>query len=368
MSDSSNSLDRRSFLKWSVGVGTSVAIGGTELRFAPSAAAAPPAPVNPAAVTTPDIIGCDTWGARQPTEPITVLTSKPTKVIVHHTATANSTDYSLAHAYSLARAIQNYHMDTNGWIDTGQQFTISRGAYVLEGRHRSLEVLQGGVHHVQGAHCLNQNTVAVGIENEGTYSQVSPPQALYDKLVSMCAYICQQYGIPSTEIYGHRDFNATDCPGDKLYALLPQLRSDVASLIGGPAPRVWPTVQRGQTGERVKTVQYLLREHGQSVNADGNFGSTTERAVKRFQSSKGLTADGIVGAQTWEVLVIITKNGDSGDAVRAVQSQLVSKGYSLAIDGIFGPQTESAVKSFQTSRGLTSDGIVAVDTWNALVK
>ncbi|HEX6291313.1 MAG TPA: N-acetylmuramoyl-L-alanine amidase [Herpetosiphonaceae bacterium] len=365
MSDSS--FSRRSFLKMSVGVGSSVVIGGVELRFA-SPSSASPAPVDLAAVTAPNIIGCDTWGARQPTEPITVLSSKPTKVIVHHTATSNSTDYSLAHAYSLARAIQNYHMDNNGWIDTGQQFTISRGGYVLEGRHRSLEVLQGGVNHVRGAHCLNQNDVAVGIENEGTYITATPPQALYDKLVAMCAYICQQYGIPSTEIYGHRDFNATECPGDKLYAMLPQLRSDVAALIGGPTPRVWPIVQRGHTGERVKTVQYLLREHGQSLTVDGIFGSGTERAVKKFQSSKGLTADGIVGAQTWEVLVIVTKQGDSGDAVRAVQSQLVSKGYSLVIDGIFGPATDSAVRSFQTSRGLTVDGIVSLNTWNALVQ
>jgi N-acetyl-anhydromuramyl-L-alanine amidase AmpD len=363
-----NSLNRRSFFKLSLGVGTSVVIGGTELRFAPGVAAAPPSPVDPAAVTPPNIIGCDTWGARPPTEPITVLNSWPTKVIVHHTDTANSTDYSLAHAYTLARAIQNYHMDTNGWIDTGQQFTITRGAYVLEGRHRSLEVLQGGVNHVRGAHCLNQNEVAVGIENEGNYMRDTPPQALYDKLVAMCAYICQQYAIPSTEIYGHRDFNATDCPGDKLYALLPQIRSDVAGLIGGPAPRVWPTVQRGQTGERVKTVQYLLREQGQSVTADGNFNAATERAVKKFQTSKGLNADGVVGAKTWEVLVILTRLGDSGDAVRAVQSQLVSKGYSLAIDGIFGTSTENAVKSFQSSRSLTADGIVNVDTWNQLVK
>lgn len=374
--ESSNSLNRRTFLKASLGVGTSVVIAGTELRFpagadaAPAAGinAAPPAPVDIQAVTTPEIYGCDAWGARQPTEPITVLASKPVKVIVHHTDTANSTDYSLAHAFSLSRAIQNYHIDTNGWIDTGQHFTISRGGYVTEGRHRSLEILQGGTQHVRGAHCLNQNEVSVGIENEGNYMQVSPPQALYDKLVAMIAYICQQYGIPSTEIYGHRDFNATDCPGDKLYALLPQIRSDVAALIGGPAPRVWPTVQRGQTGERVKTVQYLLREQGQSITVDGNFGSGTERAVKKFQTAKGLIADGVVAAKTWEVLIIVTKSGDSGDGVRAIQSQLVSKGYSLTIDGVFGPATETAVKSFQTSRSLLSDGIVSPDTWNRLVQ
>lgn len=75
-----------------------------------------------------------------------------------------------------------------------------------------------------------------------------------------------------------------------------------------------------------------------------------------------------MAAKTWEVLAIVTKIGDSGDAVRAVQSQLVSKGYSLTIDGIFGPATERAVKGFQTSCCLTADGIVTADTWNELVK
>jgi N-acetyl-anhydromuramyl-L-alanine amidase AmpD len=376
MSEASNPLNRRTFLKASLGVGTSVVIAGTELRFPAEAEAAPSSPdktpppesFNINAVTPPTIASCTAWGARPASAPIEMLSTKPTKVIVHHTATPNSTDYSQAHAYSLSRSIQNYHMDSNGWIDTGQQFTISRGGYITEGRHRSLEALQSGTTHVRGAHCSNQNDVAVGIENEGTYTTVSPPQALYNKLVALIAYICQQYGIPSTQIYGHRDFNATQCPGDKLYAMLPQIRTDVAAAIGGPAPRTWPIVQRGQSGERVKTVQYLLREYGINVTADGIFGPATESAVKTFQTSKGVTADGIVGAATWEVLVFVTKRNDSGDAVRAIQSQLISKGYSLTIDGFFGASTETAVRSFQTSRSILSDGIVGLDTWNQLVK
>lgn len=357
MCDSLNTPSRRSFLKAALGIGTSVVIGGIELRFAPTAAAAPA------------ITGCNTWGAQPPTEPITVLPQRPTKIIVHHTAGSNTTDYSQTRAYNLARSIQQSHFG-RGWIDSGQQFTISRGGYILEGRHRSLEVLQGGTSHVRGAHCDGQNDVAVGIENEGTYTSVQPPQVLYNQLVAMCTYICQQYNIPSSQIYGHRDFNATACPGDKLYAMLPQLRADVAARIGdgGGNPRVWPIVSRGQTGERVKTVQYLLRARGQTtVTVDGNFGSGTETAVKNFQTSKGLTADGVVGANTWEALVITVRRGDSGDAVRAAQSQLVSRGSALTVDGNFGPGTETAVKSFQTAQGLTSDGVVGPDTWSKLV-
>ncbi|MBW5484669.1 peptidoglycan recognition protein family protein [Streptomyces bambusae] len=180
----------------------------------------------------PEIAACVTWGARPPSESVVVLAQPPQRIIVHHTATANVTDYSKERAYTLARAIQNYHMDTHGWIDTGQHFTVSRGAFVMEGRHNSLDELQSGLRQVRAAHCVGQNTLSIGIENEGTYTTVEPPAAQYAALVELCAHVCRQYGLPPSEIYGHRDFNDTGCPGDRLYAMLPKLRHDVAAKTG----------------------------------------------------------------------------------------------------------------------------------------
>src|SRR5690606_41448857 len=77
--------------------------------------------------------------ARPPSEPIEFRNTTPNKIIVHHTATENSTDTSQAHAFWLCRYIQDLHMDTNGWIDTGQNFTNSRGGHLMEGRHQSLQ-------------------------------------------------------------------------------------------------------------------------------------------------------------------------------------------------------------------------------------
>lgn len=127
----------------------------------------------------------------------------------------------------------------------------------------------------------------------------------------------------------------------------------------------WPLVQEGASGEDVRSIQYLVTAHGHTTNVDGSFGPNTKAAVEAFQSSQGLGVDGIVGPQTWPKLVIQVKQGDSGDGVRAVQDQIHSRGDGqvLAVDGIFGPDTEAAVRAFQQLLGLTVDGIVGPDTW-----
>ena len=131
----------------------------------------------------------------------------------------------------------------------------------------------------------------------------------------------------------------------------------------------WPLVQQGSTGEDVRTVQYLLTAQGHPTGVDGDFGPVTKTAVEAFQSSRGLGADGIVGPQTWPQLIIQVQQGSNGDAVRAVQSQIHSRGAGagLAIDGIFGPGTNDAVQAFQRLLGLSVDGIVGEQTWNYLV-
>ncbi|MGN1021619.1 MAG: peptidoglycan-binding protein [Aristaeellaceae bacterium] len=60
--------------------------------------------------------------------------------------------------------------------------------------------------------------------------------------------------------------------------------------------------------------------------------------------------------------------GSRGEEVALLQRKLRSCGYDLAADGIFGPITRAAVRSYQASRGLTADGIAGPVTWAALDK
>ena len=61
------------------------------------------------------------------------------------------------------------------------------------------------------------------------------------------------------------------------------------------------------------------------------------------------------------------KKGSKGDAVKGLQNALKARGYDLGeVDGVFGPATEAAVKSFQGDADLEVDGIAGPNTWEAL--
>src|SRR5450756_2794657 len=149
---------------------------------------------------------------------------------------------------------------------------------------------------------------------------------------------------------------------------------------GSPGHEVspWPLVRRGARQHPVRTLQYLLRARGQLVTVDGIFGPHTEAAVRAFQARNHLDVDGIVGPQTWSALVIQVQLGGGGDAVRGVQDEFQFRNLSgspstgIQVDGIFGPQTDAAVRGFQQALhadipSVTVDGIVGPVTWRALV-
>lgn len=62
----------------------------------------------------------------------------------------------------------------------------------------------------------------------------------------------------------------------------------------------------------------------------------------------------------------LIKRGDKGNTVLNLQSRLFDLGFDIAVDGVFGPKTEDAVISFQTSNNLQPDGIVGEATWSAI--
>jgi N-acetylmuramoyl-L-alanine amidase len=210
-------MSRRAVLRGAAVTGGLLLGGAVDLaRPSPAAAAEPPYVYTRAE-----------WGARPPSYPIEII-GPPDHIVIHHTASDNVTDYSLEQAYALSHWIQDLHMDQNGWSDAGQQLTISRGGYVLEGRDRSLEAIGQGL-NVMGAQTGGHNSHTLGIEHEGIYVDEDVTPELFEASVQTCAWLCGVYGLdPYTALVGHRDYNATQCPGDVFYARLPELRERVA--------------------------------------------------------------------------------------------------------------------------------------------
>ena len=159
----------------------------------------------------------------------------------------------------------------------------------------------------------------------------------------------------------------------------------------------------GSGGDNVRQLQIRLNRISKNYPAipkiastDGYFGGETEEAVKEFQRIFNLTPDGIVGRATWYSILRIYNSvkklanlnsegitfdevskqfpevltvGSSGSGVRLLQyflsyiSLFVPSVTSVALDGVFGANTASAVESFQKTYSLPVTGVVDETTW-----
>ena len=340
-------LSRRAFGKLALGTGLSVMIGGVELRFARRVVA----------LDAPPIISTAEWNALPPRGVIRSLPRRAHGVVLHHTGKANVSNRSLEHALAAGRVIQEAHLGRE-WIDTGQHFTITRGGYILEGRHGSLDALRRGTLHIVGTHTPGLNESHLGVECEGTYSDELPPPAMYAQIVALNAYICQQYQFAPAQIGGHQTFSSTECPGRMLFAALPQLREDVAALLANGRSSEWPLLRAGDWSRRVFAAQYLLRHHGYTIIASGVFDAATETALRQMQRDFGLVASGELGATNWPKLVVGIQDNAANDAVRAIQALLP-----ISVTGRFDATTRDAVRALQAANNLPASGVVDERTW-----
>ncbi len=167
-------------------------------------------------------------------------------------------------------------------------------------------------------------------------------------------------------------------------------------------------IKQGDSGTAVFTLQRQLNRITKDypffglLTVDGVFGAKMTSTVKAFQKQFNLTADGVVGRQTWYKISYIyvsvkdlaeltsegetssgtlsdgtwggttLRTGSSGSSVEQMQfwlntlAQYDSSIPSVTVDGVFGSSTEAAVRAFQRKYGLTVDGVVGRTTWTEL--
>ena len=129
-------------------------------------------------------------------------------------------------------------------------------------------------------------------------------------------------------------------------------------------------ILRGSTGDDVQIAKERLIELGYLDGSEyGEFDEETEKAVRSFRARNNLPDDVIIDNAAFEVLfgedtvAFFYSVGDRSDEIKAYQQLLFEKGYlTYEPDGIFGKQTQNAVRRFQEENGLVVDGCLGRST------
>ncbi len=178
------------------------------------------------AAQAPGICARPCWAARAPkANPANMATLN--RAIVHHTAGSEFNTTGLAASQANVRAIQNYHMNTQGWNDIGYHFLVDKFGNVFEGCHGAIPSWPRGAHDATNTNSFGFNVMGYfhpGVNNIPTNMMMG---RLYDVIAWKMPGAWQPYGWPGSA-YGslgnqvgyvdaHRRVKSTACPGDHVF-------------------------------------------------------------------------------------------------------------------------------------------------------
>jgi N-acetylmuramoyl-L-alanine amidase len=224
------------------------------VRVTPAArpiVAARAAQAAPGLPPLPPIVTRQQWGADALAVTQTPAIGTVQAASVHHTVTGN--DYSPEEAPGIVLAIGEAHR-AEGDDDIGYNILVDRFGIAYEGRGGGLDQA------IVGAHTIGWNSQITGIAILGTFVSEPPSAAAVDTLTQLLAWKLTVHGVPTQgtvdlvsggldgnlyplgavatlpRICGHEDCDATECPGEQLYPLLPSIRDCAAALVAAAAP------------------------------------------------------------------------------------------------------------------------------------
>lgn len=209
-----------------------------------------------------------------------------TRIILHHAAASKCT----------AQQIHSWHL-ANGWAGIGYHFFVRKDGSVYRGRPEN----------AVGAHAGNNNYDSIGICFEGNFMTETMSDAQRKAGQELVQYLKDKYGISTVQ--KHSDVNATGCPGTHFpFGEISEgtAAEKPAESAAGGFTAVFPQLAKGDKDDKVRVLQELLKGRGYDLGtygADGDFGGATRSAVVAFQVRSGLSADGIVGKNTWSKLL-----------------------------------------------------------------
>ncbi|MBC2901427.1 FG-GAP-like repeat-containing protein [Streptomyces cupreus] len=203
-----------------------------------------PAP-RPSTVVKPPVITQAEWGASTDYNGTPSYGTDIKAAVIHHTGVDSDNTLSCAESRARMRTIQQAHFSQD-YFDVGYNFVVDKCGQIFEGRSGGMDL------PVIGAHDAGFNTDTLGISYIGNFESAKPTKAALDAIARVVAWKFGMYGIDATSevtltsraplnysgnkvaegqqitlprVFGHRDTNATACPGLNLYPKLGQIAS-----------------------------------------------------------------------------------------------------------------------------------------------
>ena len=190
-------------------------------------------------IRPPDLYTRTEWGAKPfRGNPIPLNRPSYQYMTLHHTAGFSAT--TLAEGLEQVFRIQEFHQNGRGWSDIGYQFLMDQEGRLYQGRPFLNEnaSFEQGPRLVQGAHVGGANTGNIGVSLMGCYH---PPVGggcrdvmtlpAVDSLVTTFSFLSERYEVSPDRMRGHRDFNATSCPGDNNYSMISEFMVKIEDLL-----------------------------------------------------------------------------------------------------------------------------------------
>lgn len=290
-----------------------------------------------------------------------------------------NTWYKISYIYVAVKKLAE--LGSEGEQPTGDfvEGQYSDAALYLGSRGNSVFEMQFFLNEVAGATPEIPTLAVDGIFGSGTQASVKAFQT--------------KYGLTVDGVVGEKTWDA-------IFLQYSSLVVDETPFITSPGQYAGEVLKLGSRSNTVKRMQFALNMTGRynssipAIAMDGIFGAGTERCVRTFQSYYGLPVDGIVGEVTWGKIyevytdldnTIIANTaipgtypgtplvlGSQGLPVKEMQYyiNLLSAYYStlpaIGYDGVYGKETQEAVKIWQKIIGLPVDGVVGQQTWVSL--
>ena len=299
--------------------------------------------------------------------------------------------------FAVWRAIERAHRQGQGWAAApGYNFGITRDGRILEGCGRD----------VRGIHSPPRNADGFGVCVLIAVGE-TPPQAALNATRALYSWLNSVAG-RTLGMASHSTHWATQCAGP---ALNDWVRRGMPATGGAPAPPAPPPSQGGgppgtpafpgrilrqppvMRGDDVRVWQRRVNARGwRNVAVDGAYGPISEGAARQVQQIGRVSVDGRVGPVTWPVtwrdnqgppsapapapppaqsgappfpgrIMTNTRPMQNGDDIRRWQQRMRDRGWNIAVDGWYGPQSEATAREFQRRFGLQVTGQVGPQTW-----